>query len=62
MEITIVKHKITIYGSLLDGFIVRIYDLKGYMHVVYNTLRTRNKKEKTLWINPHQDWKGNYKF
>jgi hypothetical protein len=38
MEITLCKHKISIYGTLLH-WIFRLYDAKGYVFLTISTIR-----------------------
>lgn len=59
MELTIKRHKISLYGNLKSGFIFRIYDLKDCIHFVIDLLKYRSGK--VFWIDNRKTWDSNWK-
>jgi hypothetical protein len=62
MELTILKHKISLYGNMKNGFIFRIYDRKMCIHFVIDLLKSQSDKKDIIWINKQRDWNGNFIF
>lgn len=64
MEITIKGHKVSLYGNFKDGFIFRVYDLKGCMHFVINLLKYRSGNKifgDIIWKEKNKYFSGEYK-
>jgi len=60
MEFKIKNHKVSLYGNFKTGFILRIYDLKGYVFFVINLLKDR--QDKIFWQNDKKFFNGDWKL
>lgn len=56
MEITLLGHKVSLYGNIIH-FILRVYDSKRYVHFVVSTLKD---KKPYIWKENRKDFSGNW--